>query len=263
MSESIFGAQPQPTSTQVGGGYEIGIHFNSSSAGNVSGLAFYKAAADTTTLSRTLSLWSGAGALLTSVTTSAEPTGTDQWLVGALASPYAIQAVQDYVVSFGSPGVYKAIPGGTTPVSNGQHLTLTSCCYGNTIGAFPNLADTAELDLADLAFAVAQAAQTRLSAPIPAISVAVPGELTTVMNGVVAALNQTFTANSLPALPYFSRVKIVELPAALNTVINNFNNLLDHLGWDASNHLPPADVTSYRQPTQLINVMVNAMNKFA
>ncbi|GIJ59286.1 hypothetical protein Vau01_068020 [Virgisporangium aurantiacum] len=75
---------------------ELGMRFRADSAGSVTGVRFYKAAANTGP--HTGSLWDGDGALLATVTFSGET--ASGWQTATFAQPVTIAANRFYVVSY-------------------------------------------------------------------------------------------------------------------------------------------------------------------
>ncbi|MGE5644760.1 MAG: DUF4082 domain-containing protein, partial [Acidobacteriota bacterium] len=123
---------------------ELGMKFRSDVAGTVTGVRFYKAAANTGT--HTGHLWSSTGALLASVTFSGET--ASGWQQANFTTPVAIAANTTYVVSYHAPnGRYSANTGFFTSagVDNTPLHALRSgvdgpngvYVYGTAI-AFPN-----------------------------------------------------------------------------------------------------------------------------
>uniref|UniRef100_UPI000F78AB0B DUF4082 domain-containing protein n=1 Tax=Specibacter cremeus TaxID=1629051 RepID=UPI000F78AB0B len=108
-SYSLFGALVPQTPSNSGdtAGIELGLSFSSSQAGTITGIRFYKGAANTGT--HTGSIWSSAGTRLATVTFANEtPTG---WESATLATPLAISANTTYVVSYYAPnGGYASTP---------------------------------------------------------------------------------------------------------------------------------------------------------
>jgi hypothetical protein len=98
-------ATPQVASATDSASVELGVRFRSDTAGYITGIRFYKGAANGGT--HVGSLWSAQGALLARVTFSGEsPTG---WQSATFASPVAITANVTYIVSYLAPqGGYSA-----------------------------------------------------------------------------------------------------------------------------------------------------------
>lgn len=104
---SIWPPDATPTTADSGGtgGAEVGTRFHSDVDGYVTGVRFYKSAANTGT--HTGHVWTSGGTLLGSVTFSDE-TGSG-WQTATFANPVAVTAGASYVVSYHSPtGHYSA-----------------------------------------------------------------------------------------------------------------------------------------------------------
>jgi hypothetical protein len=98
---SIWSAAETPGTAAVADAtaYELGLKFRSDQAGLVTGVRFYKGAANTGT--HVAHLWTAAGALLGSATFSGE--SATGWQQVSFASPVAIGAGTTYVVSYFAP----------------------------------------------------------------------------------------------------------------------------------------------------------------
>ena len=134
---------PGPMASDMGAG-ELGVKFRSDVAGSISGLRFYKYAANTGT--HVGNLWSAAGTLLGTVTFSNE--SSSGWQQAMFASPIAISANTTYVASYHTnTGFYAATTSGlTTAVDNAPlHAPASGASGGNgvysigTTSTFPNL----------------------------------------------------------------------------------------------------------------------------
>lgn len=125
-------------------GVELGVHFRSDVIGQITGLRFYKAAANTGT--HVGHLWNASGTLLASVTFSNET--ASGWQKANFAVPVTINSNTLYVASYYAPnGHYSADIGtftnavitsplrapGTNEVSNGLYAYTAT-----PTGAFPN-----------------------------------------------------------------------------------------------------------------------------
>jgi hypothetical protein len=124
----------------------LGVNFKANTSGAVTGVRFYKAAANTG--SHVGSLWTANGQLLASGTfTNETPSG---WQTLTFASPVGITAGTDYVVAYLAPNGHYSYTGAafaTGGVTNGASLTAVSnasvtsgngvYAYGGT-SAFPN-----------------------------------------------------------------------------------------------------------------------------
>jgi hypothetical protein len=98
---TIFPSNPTPAIVDGGdpGSVELGMKFRSDVAGFITGLRFYKSAANTGT--HVANLWSAGGTKLATATFSGEsPSG---WQQVNFASPVAIQANTVYVASYFAP----------------------------------------------------------------------------------------------------------------------------------------------------------------
>ena len=138
---------------------ELGMKFRSEAAGLVTGVRFYKGAANTGT--HTGHLWTSAGTLLGSVTFTNET--TSGWQQANFATPISIAANTTYVVSYFAPnGHYSAnlrfftSAGMDNPplhaLANGVDGPNGVYLYGATSG-FPNLTWYATNYWVDLVFA--------------------------------------------------------------------------------------------------------------
>lgn len=98
-----------------GNGVELGVKFSSSLAGNITGVRFYKSAANTGT--HTGSLWSNTGQQLATGTFTGE--SASGWQTLTFATPVAVTANTQYVVSYHAPtGHYSVDAGYFTNVHN-------------------------------------------------------------------------------------------------------------------------------------------------
>ena len=101
-------AVPAVASENDNNAVELGMKFRSDVAGIVTGVRFYKGISNTGT--HTGSLWSRTGALLASVTFSAET--ASGWQQANFTSPVSITANTTYVVSYHAPNGFYAANGG-------------------------------------------------------------------------------------------------------------------------------------------------------
>jgi Domain of unknown function (DUF4082) len=144
---TLFGtAAPTGYITDTSQKAELGIEFYSATAGTIAGVRFYKLSTDTST-SHTVHLWSAAGALLATASSSGET--ASGWQSAAFATPVAITATTNYVASYGNMAASFPKSSGffsTTAFSNGSlHAPLNAAAtpqapYG-AVGAFPNTAN--------------------------------------------------------------------------------------------------------------------------
>lgn len=111
--------------------YELGMKFQSSTAGHITAVRYWKASSETGT--HTGNIWSASGTLLASVTFSGET--ASGWQVQQLSTPLAIQANTTYVVSVNVNSYYVATNSGlATSVVNGS---LSSVAGSNGVFASP------------------------------------------------------------------------------------------------------------------------------
>ncbi|MGI8693480.1 MAG: DUF4082 domain-containing protein [Geodermatophilaceae bacterium] len=103
---SIFGsATPTTIDSLDNGAVELGVRFTPTQSGSVSGVRFYKSAANTGT--HTGSLWTNAGQLLATGTFTAE--SASGWQTLTFASPVTVTGGVSYVASYRAPvGRYSA-----------------------------------------------------------------------------------------------------------------------------------------------------------
>ncbi len=147
---------PGPMASDVGAG-ELGVKFRADTSGFISGLRFYKYAANTG--AHVGKLWSASGTLLGSVTFSNET--ASGWQQAMFASPIAIAASTTYVASYHTnSGFYAATTSGlTTAVDNAPlHALASGASNGNgvystgTTSTFPNLTWNASNYWVDVVF---------------------------------------------------------------------------------------------------------------
>ncbi len=157
-AESIWSnSYVPPENAYSFGSYEVGVKFTSSAAGVVTGVRFYKQ----TWMGGYLHvghLWSSTGALLATATFTNE--SAYGWQQVSFASPVAIQANTEYVVSFSTGGGYFGISTGffsSGGVTNGPLQALSNSVSGgdgvyNRAGAFPTVDSDGMNFWADVAF---------------------------------------------------------------------------------------------------------------
>ena len=111
---------------------EVGVKFQSTAAGTVTAIRFYKGAKNIG--SHTGHLWSAAGKLLGSVTFTNET--ASGWQQATLATPVALSAATSYVVSYHTNGFYSADSNFfSTAFSNGP-LTAAASSSGAGNGLY-------------------------------------------------------------------------------------------------------------------------------
>lgn len=127
---SVFAPTATPALVNLNDGQaiELGMKFQSTTAGTITAIRFYKGSADTGT--HTGSLWSSTGTKLGSVTFSGET--ASGWQQATLTTPIAIAANTTYVVSYYSTnGYYTATNAGfNTAVTNDVLSGLASGTSG-------------------------------------------------------------------------------------------------------------------------------------
>jgi hypothetical protein len=128
---SLFGfATPATTDGGDGNAVELGVRFQSSSAGTINGIRFYKA--DTNTGTHTGSLWSATGTLLAQGTFSGE--SASGWQTLTFATPVAIDADTTYVAGYHAPNGHYSVTGAVfdgAPFSNPPLTALADGSAGN------------------------------------------------------------------------------------------------------------------------------------
>jgi hypothetical protein len=146
---------PATVDSGDGHGVELGVKFKSDVAGSVTGLRFYKAAANTGT--HVGGVWTTAGTLLGSVTfTNETPSG---WQEMDFATPIAITAGTTYVAGYFAPnGHYSVGAGLTNAVDNAPLHTIPNATSPNgvydytLVGQFPTSSYNASNYLVDVMF---------------------------------------------------------------------------------------------------------------
>ena len=185
---SLFTASNTPAGTNYNDGtpLEVGVKFQSSVAGQITALKFYRNPSDTGV--DLLDLWDASGTKIASATFM--NTAASGWQTVALDKSYAIAANTTYVVSYHTTGAYVATnnffttdftsgvltaPSTTTAGGNGVYA------YGgtSTTGIFPTNTYSANNYWADVVFAS------------NIIATATPGEITVLGNGVSIADGDT------------------------------------------------------------------------
>ena len=159
---SLFTASNTPAQTNLNDGspLEVGVKFQSSVAGQITALKFYRSASDTG--SDLLDLWTTTGTNLASVTFT--NTAASGWQTVSLATPVAISANTTYVASYHTTGAYVATDNFFTTAFTSGVLTAPSTttaggngvyAYGGTVttGIFPTNTFGAANYWADVVFA--------------------------------------------------------------------------------------------------------------
>ena len=150
---NIFSASTSPPTVAEmdGNSIELGVKFQSSVAGTVSGVRFFRN--DLNIGTHTGTLWSSTGTKLATATFTNE-TGNG-WQAVSFSSPITITANTQYVASYHTSGYYSATTGGfSSGVTNGPLSTPSNAGvyrYGTT-SAFPNLVFNSENYWVDVLF---------------------------------------------------------------------------------------------------------------
>ncbi|WP_247429529.1 DUF4082 domain-containing protein [Bradyrhizobium sp. 139] len=105
---SLFGSNPTPSvvSANDGSGIEVGMKFQASTSGDITGLRFYKGPSNTGT--HVADLWSSTGTLLATAVFANET--ASGWQQVNFSSPVTIAAGTTYVASYHSSGGYSSDP---------------------------------------------------------------------------------------------------------------------------------------------------------
>jgi Domain of unknown function (DUF4347)/Domain of unknown function (DUF4082) len=127
-------AQPNFTDgTGSAGDYELGTQFNSTKAGKINAIRYYKSSSEAGT--HVGKIWSSTGTLLASVTFTNET--ASGWQQQALATPVAIAANTTYIVSVNTNTHYAITQNGfSSTIANGD-LRGTNGVYNLAPGSFP------------------------------------------------------------------------------------------------------------------------------
>ena len=150
---SLFSASDTPTSIYNDGQQlEVGVQFQSSVAGQITGLKFYRSASDTGP--DVLTLWTATGTKLASVTYT--NTAASGWQTAALSTPVAISANTSYVASYHTTGYYVATSYFFDTAFTSGVLTAPEGVYAyggtSTTGIFPTNTFRATNYWADVVF---------------------------------------------------------------------------------------------------------------
>ena len=228
---SVFGQQPPAVADSGdGGAVELGLRFSPTVSGFVTGVRFFKSAANTGT--HTGSLWDSSGTRLATVTFTGET--ASGWQTATFTSAVAVTAGQTYVASYTAPNghysaaslywSYRGRSAGPLTVSGGFGATPAGV-YAWAPGSFPtedfqqsnyfvdavfSTSDTSPLiatNQAPVAGSTSVPTGTPISAvlsrPVVASSVAftVKTASGTTVSGTVSYDSATRTATFTPAVP--------------------------------------------------------------
>ncbi|MDA0166930.1 DUF4082 domain-containing protein [Solirubrobacter ginsenosidimutans] len=151
-------ATPTTVDSQDGNAVELGVKFKPATSGQVTGIRFYKSAANTGIHSG--SLWSAAGTRLAQVTFSNE--SASGWQVATFASPVTVTAGTTYIASYFAPaGRYSHTNSGLSAAIDNPPLQALAnstspngvYSYGST-STFPTSSYQAGNYFVDVMFAV-------------------------------------------------------------------------------------------------------------
>jgi hypothetical protein len=126
---SLFSASSTPSMVSVNdpNPVELGLKFQASTNGDITGIRFYKGALNTGT--HTADLWSATGTLLASATFTTET--ASGWQQVQFATPVSITAGTTYIASYHTSGNYSADPAlFANSVSNGPLTAPSSSLIG-------------------------------------------------------------------------------------------------------------------------------------
>lgn len=175
VTVSLFNASTTPALTNLNDGnqIELGVKFQSSAAGQITGIRFYRSVADTG--QNVVNLWTSAGANLASATFS--NTTATGWQTVSFSAPVTITPNTTYVASYHTTGGYVATNSYFTSAVTSGVLTAPSSAssggngvynYGGspTAGVFPNSTWNSSNYFADVVFV----ATTSTNAPPTAVA---------------------------------------------------------------------------------------------
>jgi hypothetical protein len=195
---SVFGEQtPSTPDSGDGSSVELGLRLVPSQDGFISGVRFFKSAANTG--SHTGSLWSSSGVRLATVAFTEE--SASGWQSAAFSRPVPVAAGTTYVVSYSAPAghyavtadywAYRGIPEGPLTVPGGYDVDAG--VYNTSVGAFPADSYRQSNYFVDAVFTDVDSSGLTASAqwPLPGAS-SVPVDTT-----VSAVLSRDVTASSV------------------------------------------------------------------
>ena len=169
-ADTIWSNSYVPTENASGSGtYELGVKFNSTVAGTVTGARFYKESW-MVGYTQVGHLWSSNGTMLASATFTGET--ASGWQQVSFSSPISIQANTEYIISYSTGG---SLFGYTTNffthggVTNGPLTALANTVVGGDgvyqtrDGAFPNINGSGMNFWVDLAFNPSSTANTKVA----------------------------------------------------------------------------------------------------
>ncbi|MEU8241821.1 DUF4082 domain-containing protein [Actinoplanes missouriensis] len=251
------GAVPAVASTADNSAVEVGVKFRSGTAGYITGLRFYKGAANTGT--HTGSLWNSAGSRLSTVTFTGE--SASGWQNATLPNPVPITANTTYVASYHTDAGYYATTanGLAAATTRGPLSTIVGSngVYKYGASAFPTDSYQSTNYWVDVAFSttttdtVAPALTGRAPSPgatgVPATTAVtatftepvVASSIAMTVNGVTGAVAYEpagLTATFTPAAPLaYSTAYTASVSGARDTA----GNVMAPVTWTFTTAAPP------------------------
>jgi hypothetical protein len=127
-------ATPSVADAQDGSAVELGVKFRADFDGSVTGVRFYKSAANTGT--HVGSVWTTGGQRLANATFAAET--ASGWQSVTFASPVTVSAGTTYIASYHAPNGHYSVTGGgfSSPVDNGLLRALGDATSPNGVYAY-------------------------------------------------------------------------------------------------------------------------------
>lgn len=198
---SVFGQQaPAVADAQDGSSVELGLRVTASQSGFISGVRFFKSAANTGT--HTGSLWSTDGVRLATVAFTNE--SASGWQTATFSPPVSVTAGTSYVVSYSAPAghyaaasdywAYRGVTAAPLTVAGG--FGTNAGVYNTSVGSFPSSSYRQSNYFVDAVFSTAD--NTALTAtsqwPLPgSSSVPVNSTISAVFNRDVTPASAVFT----------------------------------------------------------------------
>ena len=210
---SLWGTNviPDVTDSGDGGSVEVGMKFSSDTAGTITGVRFYKSAANKGT--HVGNLWTAGGSLLASATFTGET--ASGWQSVTFSQPVSITANTTYVVSYYAPQGHYAqaagymyahpspMPAGNSTVDSAPlHAARNTATSGNGLyiygaaSTFPTQSYNAENYWVDVMYSAAPATAPAITSTSPvggATGVAITTAPTATFNQAVTSSSGSFT----------------------------------------------------------------------
>ncbi len=221
-NESIWSTSTTPANPahNGGGSVNVGVRFESSMAGYITGIRFYEGSGNTGT--QVGYLWTSTGTLLASATFTDET--SSGWQQVNFSTPVAIAADTVYVASYLSPSGIFAWNDNyfTSSVTNGPLTALSSSASGGNgvytysgTGAFPTSSYQASNYWVDVVFSAASGQDTTTT-PAAVLAAAVPG--------ITATVNPTSQGASPLSVPAQVNSNIVPTSLSDNSSTSDDNS---------------------------------------